>query len=160
MAKVRLDEKRENTVRETESRAQTAWKPPSMLDAPPCREGMVQRWVSTSILGKDMTHHVMKRRREGWIPRPADTVPSSFPVPSMDYGQWKGCVGIEGMILCEMTEDMAAQRNEYYRNKSRDAMAFTERDLAREEKAGGVPIEREFSSGAEGGGRRLTPMDD
>ena len=43
---VRANEAR-NSVRDEESRPMTAWKPPSLLDAPEARPGYVQRWVTT-----------------------------------------------------------------------------------------------------------------
>ena len=78
---VRANQARSNT-RENETRAETSWKPASLLDAPPPRPGMVQRWVATSILGKDTPDNVYKRQREGWTPREADTV-GDFPIPTI-----------------------------------------------------------------------------
>ena len=66
---VRSSETREN-IRDEESRPQTQWTPPALLDAPPPRDGMVQRWVATSIQGKDTPDNVYKRMREGWVARP------------------------------------------------------------------------------------------
>ena len=47
---VRAQESREN-IRAEEARPDTAWKPPSLLDAPKPRPGYVQRWIATSIQG-------------------------------------------------------------------------------------------------------------
>ena len=49
---VRASEAR-SEPRGQQARAKTSWKPASLLDAPPARPGMVQRWVATSILGKE-----------------------------------------------------------------------------------------------------------
>jgi hypothetical protein len=49
---VRAEETR-MSVRDEESRPQTHWTPPALLDAPEPRTGYVQRWVATSIQGKD-----------------------------------------------------------------------------------------------------------
>lgn len=54
------------SIRDEESRPQTSWQPPALLDAPDARPGMVQRWVATSIQGKDTPDNVYKRMREGW----------------------------------------------------------------------------------------------
>ena len=102
---VRANEAR-NSVRDEESRPMTAWKPPSLLDAPEARPGYVQRWVATSIQGKESPDNVYKRMREGWEPRPADTVKSKL-YPTINHGQWAGSIGIEGMLLCEMPEEIA-----------------------------------------------------
>ena len=70
---IRANESRKET-RVEEARPQAAWKPPSLLDAPPPRSGMVQRWVATSIQGRETPDNVYKRMRAGWNPRPSDSV--------------------------------------------------------------------------------------
>ena len=113
---VRANEAR-NSVRDEESRPMTAWKPPSLLDAPEARPGYVQRWVATSIQGKESPDNVYKRMREGWEPRPADTVKSKL-FPTINHGQWAGSIGIEGMLLCEMPEEKHEQMRHYYSGKN------------------------------------------
>ena len=106
-----------NSVRDEEARPMTAWKPPSLLDAPEARPGYVQRWVATSIQGKESPDNVYKRMREGWEPRPADTVKSKL-FPTINHGQWAGSIGIEGMLLCEMPEEKHEQMRHYYSEKN------------------------------------------
>ena len=62
---VRANEVRTN-IREEESRQEPAWNPPSLLDAPEPRQGMVQRWIATSIQCKETPDNVYKRMRAGW----------------------------------------------------------------------------------------------
>ena len=92
--------------------------PPALLDAPEPRPGFVQRWVATSIQGKDTPDNVYKRMREGWEARPANTVKNQL-FPTINHGQWEGCIGIEGMLLCEMPKEKHRQMKEYYGTKSR-----------------------------------------
>ena len=115
---VRANEAR-NSVRDEESRPMTAWKPPSLLDAPEARPGYVQRWVATSIQGKESPDNVYKRMREGWEPRPADTVKSKL-FPTINHGQWAGSIGIEGMLLCEMPKERHAAQKRYYEGKNEE----------------------------------------
>ena len=92
-------------------RPDTAWQPPALLDAPEARPGYVQRWIATSIQGKETPDNVYKRMREGWQPRPADTVKDDKLFPTINHGQWAGSIGIEGMLLCEMpVEKREAQK--------------------------------------------------
>ena len=107
---------------------------------------MRQRWVSTQILGQDIPHHTMKRFREGWSPRPADTIPKDFPVPTIAQGQWAGHIGIEGMILCEMPETKVASRRKYFAKKNADLNLFVESNLNKVEQTGGVSIDRNVQS--------------
>ena len=132
-------------VREDTSREET-WSPPSMLEAPPARDGMRQRWVSTQILGQEMPHHTMKRFREGWTPRSIDTIPKDFPVPTIAQGQWAGHVGVEGMILCEMPETKVAARRQYFARKNADLNQFVDSNLNKVEQSGGVAIDRNVKS--------------
>ena len=147
MAITRTSRNSENahTTREENSRDET-WSPPSMLEAPPAREGMRQRWVSTQILGQDIPHHTMKRFREGWSPRPADTIPKDFPVPTIAQGQWAGHIGVEGMILCEMPETKVASRREYFAKKNADLNKFVDSNLNKVEQSGGLSIDRNVQS--------------
>lgn len=131
--------------REEEVRADV-WKPPAVLDAPPAREGFRQRWVATSILGDPVPHHTVRRFREGWTPRPKDTVPSNFPVPTITHGEYEGFIGVEGMLLCELPEERAQARERYFGKKTGDLNTFVENQLNKVEKVGGVPIQRESES--------------
>ena len=91
--------------------------PPALLDAPQARPGFRQRWVATTILGKETPDNVYKRMREGWEPRKSDTVKEQN-FPTINHGQWVGCIGIEGMVLCEMPEEKHNSMKAYYEEKS------------------------------------------
>jgi|TARA_B110000211_G_scaffold179333_1_gene202841 hypothetical protein len=110
-------EQSRSSVRDEEVRPEAAWKPPALLDAPEARPGYVQRWVATSIQGKDTPDNVYKRMREGWEPRSADTVKEKL-FPTINHGQWTGSVGIEGMLLCEMPEQKHASQKAFWQNKN------------------------------------------
>ena len=134
-----------NSVRDEESRPMTAWKPPSLLDAPEARPGYVQRWVATSIQGKESPDNVYKRMREGWEPRPADTVKSKL-YPTINHGQWAGSIGIEGMLLCEMPEEIHAQKQDYYSGKNQEQNESISGDLDALGRRSGQPIYQERKS--------------
>ena len=155
---VRANETRSNP-REQETRAKTSWQPASVLDAPPPRPGMVQRWVATSILGKETPDNVYKRQREGWNPRDAGTV-GDFAIPTINHGQWSGCIGVESMILCEMPEDMHRQMKDYYAGKSQELNDSVDTDLRNAERAGGIPINAERNSSVSRGRREVPVMED
>ena len=140
-------------TREDDSRFDEVWQPPALLDAPPARDGMRQRWVATSILGSEVPHHTMRRFREGWTPRPADTVPTSFPVPTLTHGQYVGAIGVEGMILCELPEIRAQARERYFKHKTGELDEFVESSLQKAERAGGIPLRREVDSSVSHGKR-------
>ena len=141
---VRANEAR-NSVRDEESRPMTAWKPPSLLDAPEARPGYVQRWVATSIQGKESPDNVYKRMREGWEPRPAESVKSKL-YPIINHCQWAASIGIEGMLLCEMPEEIALQKQDYYSGKNEEQNESIAGDLDALGRRSGQPIYQERKS--------------
>lgn len=154
---VRADEAR-NSVRDGDSRPMTAWKPPALLDAPEARPGYVQRWVATSIQGKDTPDNVYKRMREGWEPRKAETVKSML-FPTINHGQWQGCTGIEGMLLCEMPEERHLAMKEYYSTKNGEQNESVAGDLDALGRRNGLPIHQDRQSSSSRG-RNLSAMSD
>jgi hypothetical protein len=154
---VRAQEIRES-VRDEESRPQTNWTPPALLDAPEPRSGYIQRWVATSIQGKDTPDNVFKRMREGWEARPASTVKSKL-FPTINHGQWEGCIGIEGMLLCEMPIEKHKQMKSYYANKSLEQNESLAGDLDALGRKAGQPIFQERKSSVSGG-RQMSAMED
>ena len=154
---VRANETR-SSMRDEQSRPDTAWKPPSLLDAPEPRPGHTQRWIATSIQGKETPDNVYKRMREGWSPRKADTVKDSL-FPTINHGQWAGSIGIEGMLLCEMPIEKHRQMKNYYNNKSVEANQAVAGDLDALGRKTGQPIYQERKS-TSSRGRDLSVMDD
>ena len=154
---VRASETR-TSVREEQVRSEAAWKPPSLLDSPEPRPGMTQRWIATSIQGKDTPDNVYKRMREGWNPRPADTVKDKL-FPTINHGQWAGSIGIEGMLLCEMPIETHKQMKAYYNNRNSEQNESISGDLDALGRKTGQSIyqTRESSSSR---GRDLSVMDD
>ena len=154
---VRANETR-NSTRNEQSRPDTAWKPPSLLDAPEPRPGYTQRWIATSIQGKETPDNVYKRMREGWEPRSADSVKDPL-FPTINHGQWAGSIGIEGMLLCEMPVEKHRQMKNYYHNRSVEANESIAGDLEALGRNNGQPIYQERKSSSSRG-RDLSVMDD
>jgi len=154
---VRASEARES-VRDEEARQDTAWKPPSLLDAPEARPGHVQRWVATSIQGRDTPDNVYKRMREGWSARKAETVKSKL-FPTINHGQWTGSIGIEGMLLCEMPKERHASMKAYYLNKSDEQNESVVGELDALGRQSGLPIHQDRQSETSRG-RTLSAMSD
>lgn len=134
------------------------WEPPSNLAAPPARPGMGQKWVRVSIRNEDDATNLSKSFREGWIPRRADTVPSGFRPPTIAHGEFAGCIGVHGMVLCEMPETRINQRRSYYEGRTRQQTVAIEQDLLKEQRPG-HPIHQERKSTVSVG-RRPVVADD
>lgn len=136
-----------------------AWMRPSNLDAPPARPGYVQRWKRSELGGAPDTRNWQSALREGWRPRPADTVPDAFSMmKTHDNGQ--GVIKAEGLILCEMPDHAAGQRVAHYRGKTARQIQGVDQDLHRTQAAGGgLPINKEHDSRTETGRRPRVAAD-
>lgn len=122
----------DRTSREQEARANDTihevwddvdWKNPSLLDAPPPRPGMVQRWVTTAVRGEDDPANVAKRLNQGWRPRKLDTVPKDFAVPTISHGQFAGYIGVVGMVLMERPAGLNDKAKSEVRERTSQQMA-------------------------------------
>ena len=99
----------------------TTWTPPSSLDAPPAPEGYRHRWIRVEVLGFDDTKNVSGKLREGWELVRADQYPEQD-FPSLTTGKYSGVIGVGGLVLARIPEEIAQQREAYYndQNKARD----------------------------------------
>jgi|TARA_R100000742_G_C4275724_1_gene96384 hypothetical protein len=112
---------RENTERVTE------WKPPSALDAPEAPIGYKHRWIRESVMDYDDKNNVHKRRREGWEFVRAEDHPE-FDAPVIDEGKNAGCIGVGGLVLARIPEEIVAQRNSHYNKVAQTQMDAVDRD--------------------------------
>ena len=147
------------SIRDEESRPQTTWTPPALLDAPEARPGMVQRWVSTTIQGKETPDNVYKRMREGWEPRKSSTVKDQK-FPTINHGQWAGCIGIEGMLLCEMPKEKHQAMKDYYKGRSNDQNEALTGELDSLGRKTGTQFFQERKSSSSRGRENLSAMED
>ncbi|MCC6475124.1 MAG: hypothetical protein IT514_15430 [Burkholderiales bacterium] len=105
------------------------WRQGASLTMPPPRPGQDQRWIRASMAGQDDTSNWSRKQREGWRPRPAETVSEDFPVPRIDSGRFAGCVGVEGLILCERPMALSRRRENYFAEKTGQRTAAIHRAL-------------------------------
>lgn len=112
------------------------WVRPTSLEAPPPRPGFTQRWIRVGSLGQDDPTNAARKFREGWKPRLAETVPASFQTPSISHGKWAGCIGVEGMLLCEMPTKLKEKRNAHFQAKTDLVTHTIEEELQRQSRPG------------------------
>jgi hypothetical protein len=136
------------------------WTPPSLLKAPPPREGFVQRWAHVERRnGAPNVANVSRRSAEGWTPRHPSTLPHGFLAPTANHGTFGNVIMVEGMILMEMSTRRNAQRMAYYQNKlGRQTEAMDKQLLAVQ--TPGNPIHREARTVVEKGRRPKVQSDD
>lgn len=108
------------------------WQRPSALDAPPARRGYVQRWVRVlDRNGQPDITNIQKKHKEGWRPRKVDTIEEGFAPPTIQDGQWAGCIGVRSVVLMEMPIKVAKQRDAYYRKKREQQTEAVNTDIER-----------------------------
>lgn len=98
--------------------ADTPWEHAASLTAPPARPGFDQRWVRVALKGDEDFTNTSRKFREGWRPRLASTVPPKFNPPRIATGKYEGCIGVEGMLLCERPATIGAKQREAIREKT------------------------------------------
>ena len=105
------------TSRASQTREKTSqkkvWTPPSALDAPPAPTGFRHRWVRAETLGFNDTKNVSQRLRQGYELVRADEYPNSD-FPMVEDGKYSGVIGVGGLVLTRVPEEIAEQRAKYY----------------------------------------------
>ena len=126
-------------VEKVHSTEETPWVQGGSLAAPKPRPGYVQRWIRGSIKGKDDAVNISRKFREGWKPRPADTVPSTYQQAKMEHGKFSGYIMVEGMILCELPISKNKQRTKFMADLTQKRVQAIDADLKRANDANRSP---------------------
>ena len=121
---------RESQTREKKARVES-WKSPSALDAPEPPVGYVHRWIRESVMDFDDKNNIHKRRREGWELVRKEEYPD-FDAPTIDEGKNAGVIGVGGLLLARIPEEIVAQRKQYYENVTANQMEAVDSDWMRD----------------------------
>ena len=124
------------TSRASQTREKTAhkkvWNPPSPLDSPPAPSGFKHRWIRAESMGFQDTKNVSASLREGYELVRADEYPDSqFPV--IEDGKYSGVIGVGGLLLARIPEEIIKQRQEYYASQHNEKVKAMDNDLMKEE---------------------------
>ena len=145
---------RTSTVRETRKKQ---WMPPSSLDAPPAPKGFKHRWIRTETMGQDDTGNVSKKLREGWEFVRAEEIKNQIgehDYPVISDGKYQGLIGVGGLVLARIPEELVEQRSKYYQGKTKTQIEAVDNDILREQRPE-MPINIDRQSRVTfGGGRK------
>ena len=130
----------------------TTWTPPSSLDAPPAPEGYRHRWIRVEVLGFDDTKNVSGKLREGWELVRADEYPDQS-YPSLTTGKYAGVIGVGGLVLARIPEEIAQQREAYYRDQNKARDEAVNNDILKEQHPS-MPINNERQTRVTFGGSK------
>jgi len=124
------------TSRAAETRTKTErpkeYKPPSSLDAPPAPDGFRHRWIRAESLGFNDQKNIHGRLRSGYeLVRADEYKDSDFPV-ILD-GKYAGIIGVGGLLLARIPEELAQARIDYQRKLTEGQDESVETDLLRDQ---------------------------
>ena len=128
--------KEQTTSRASQTRQKTerpkVWTPPSSLDAPPAPDGFRHRWIRAESLGFQDSKNISGRLRSGYeLVRADEYKDSDYPV--ITEGKYKGIIGVGGLVLARVPEEIAKQRTEYFQRQTEGQNEAVEHDLMKEE---------------------------
>ena len=128
------------------------WTPPSSLDAPPAPEGFKHRWIRTEVLGMDDTKNMSAKLRSGWELVRGDEYPGQT-YATVKEGKYAGVIGVGGLVLARIPEEIAKARDEYYRKQTQDREDAVNNDLMKEQHPS-MPIDSDRQSRVTFGGTK------
>ena len=148
--------KETRTSRASQTRAKTAqkvvWTPPSSLDAPPAPAGFHHRWIRAETMGFDDTKNMAGRLRSGYELVRADAYPGSD-YPVMNEGKYKGVIGVGGLLLARIPEEIVKARDDYFKKVTQDKDEAIESDLLKDQHPS-MPINAERQTRVTFGGTK------
>ena len=122
---------RASQTREKETRKKV-WTPPSSLDAPPAPDGFRHRWIRTEVLGFNDAKNMSGKIRSGWELVRADEYPD-YDYPQIADGKYAGVIGVGGLVLTRVPEEIAKSRSDYFAQQGMDQDKAVENDLMKEQ---------------------------
>ena len=151
-----MEDKKVKTSHASQERSKeerpTTWTPPSSLDAPPAPDGYRHRWIRAETMGFDDTKNMSGKIRSGWELVRADEYPGSE-YPVLKEGKYAGVIGVGGLVLARIPEEVAKAREEYFRRQTKDKDDAVNNDLMKEEHPS-MPINQERQTRVTFGGTK------
>ena len=141
----RASETREATKRPVE------WTPPSSLDAPPAPDGFRHRWIRAESLGFDDTKNISGKLRSGYtLVMASEYKDSGYPI--VEDGKHKGVIGVGGLLLARIPEEIAKARSKFYADKANERVDGVKNDLLKDQHPS-MPISYDSRSSKSFGGK-------
>ena len=151
-----MEKNKQTTSRASQTRSKTekpkVWSPPNSLDAPPAPKGFRHQWIRAESMGYQDTKNVAASLREGYELVRADEYPDQD-FPQMIEGKYAGVIGVGGLLLARIPEEIAAQIEAYYNQKTQEKEEAINNDLMKEKQAG-MKFRNESASSVTFGGTK------
>ena len=108
------------------------YKHPSSLDAPPAPDGFRHRWIRAESMGFNDTKNIHGRLRSGYELVRADEYDSDT-YPTVLDGKYAGVIGVGGLLLARIPEELAQSRIDYQKKQTEGQDESVENDLLRDQ---------------------------
>jgi hypothetical protein len=144
---MKKEQEKKVTSRAAETRTKTErpkeYKPPSSLDAPPAPDGFRHRWIRAESQGFNDTKNIHGRLRSGYeLVRADEYDDKSF--PTVLDGKYAGIIGVGGLLLARIPEELAQQRVDYQKKQTEGQDEAIDNDLLKEQhKSMPIDIDRQ-----------------
>ena len=119
-------------VTRTKTERPKEYKPPSSLDAPPAPDGFRHRWIRAESMGFNDTKNIHGRLRSGYELVRADEYDSEQ-YPVVLDGKYAGVIGVGGLLLARIPEELAQSRMDYQQKQTEGQDESVENDLLRDQ---------------------------
>jgi hypothetical protein len=128
------------------------WTPPSSLDAPPAPDGYRHRWIRAESMGFDDTKNMSGKIRSGWELVRSDEYPD-HDYPTVNDGKYAGVIGVGGLVLARIPEELAKSREDYFKQVTQDRNDALDNDVLKEQHPS-MPINQERQTRVTFGGTK------
>jgi hypothetical protein len=131
------NEKINKTSRANQTRSKAerpkVWVHSSSLDAPPAPDGFRYRWIRAESVGFQDVKNIQGRIRQGYELVRAEEIENASDYPVVEDGKYKGVVGVGGLLLAKVPEEIAQQRQNYMKSKAEGMDEAVNNDLMKEQ---------------------------
>jgi hypothetical protein len=103
-------------------------------------------------MGFDDTKNIMGKMRTGWELVRADEYPEGD-FPTVQDGKHSGVIGVGGLLLARIPEEIAKSREDYFKQQVADREQAVENDLMKEQH-NAMPINQDRQSRVTFGGSK------
>ena len=153
---MKKEEEQKKPLRAANIRSKTErpkeYKPPSSLDAPPAPDGFRHRWIRAESMGFNDTKNIHGRLRSGYELVRADEYDSDT-YPAVLDGKYAGVIGVGGLLLARIPEELAQSRVAYQQRQTEGQNEALENDLLKDQDKR-MPMKYEHSSKNFGGTKK------
>ena len=127
------------------------WKEPNALESPPAPDGFRHRWIRAESLGFDDTKNIAGKLRSGYeLVMASEYQDTDYPV--VQDGKHKGVIGVGGLLLARIPDEIAEARQKFYSEKAKERDDAVKSDLLKDQHPS-MPISYDRRSSKSFGGK-------